>query len=504
MDTSWRVGVVSFTDPRETTLARERERYLRERHQALVSFVRGQGFVAVDPLGEMRREGDAVFGLRAPDELTEALRRLRNGRADCLIIGCWHSTDPRLPLRLVTDLNAPALLYAEDDPSWAGAAALSAIGGALWESGAGENALSHRRILGDMSKIPSWVRGVCALANLRRSSLLMWAGAEGLANGAPDDEMRRVKRVLITDIRAETASALARRLEQIAADEPQRIARFIAWLRAGGAQIGYEGATLTPGILEKQVALYLAARDRLRELASEPIAGVSVGCQLGLAQQYGVTACLLPAFLPFACDSEGAQSIVPTVCDGDIKGLLTCALMWLIRPDTPPLYGSLKYLGEESLVLANCGGASVYYAHYSNDPAQTLPRLRLAAQCLGIPGAAIGGYDGHPSPVTVSRLCRIGDRYVMQLGRGTSLQLDERLKSRIGFGAMWPHTAIFVEMPRELLVRVVGSGHYCAIAGDVSAEMEAACAAAAIPVLHIDSPQEMATFDAAGRSGRLG
>jgi len=41
VDTTSRVGVATFTDPRDTSLAQEREAYLRERHQSLVSSLRG-------------------------------------------------------------------------------------------------------------------------------------------------------------------------------------------------------------------------------------------------------------------------------------------------------------------------------------------------------------------------------------------------------------------------------------------------------------------------------
>lgn len=494
VDNAWRVGIVTFTDPRDTALAQEREAYLRERHAALVSSVQGAGLIPVDPLSQMRAPGDGVFGLRTAGEVAQAARLLREGRADCLVIGCWHLTDPALPLSLVRELPVPVLLYAEDEPAWAGTVGLGAVGAALWEVGITPYALRHRRLLGDMGRIAPWARGVCALANLRRSTLLMWGGSSGSGSEHRQDDPARLRSLLVGEVLTESQHALVRLAQRIRAEQPGRVEDFIEWLQNGGAEIAWDDPALTRDALERQVAVYLAARDRLRELGDEPIAAVSVRCQPELTEEYGVAGCLLPAFLPFGHDSEGEQPVMPTACGGDVKAVLTCALLGLIQPEAPPLFGDLRYLGEESLILANCGGSSVYYAAHSHDPGEVLPRLRLAGQCQGVAGAAVGGYELRPSPVTLAGLVAVGGEHIMHLGRGTSLQMDERLKSRIIWGRMWPHAAIHLEVPRELLVRVVGSSHYCATPGDVSAEMEAACEAAGVPVLHLDSAEELSNF----------
>ncbi|MHA1212406.1 MAG: fucose isomerase, partial [Candidatus Heimdallarchaeota archaeon] len=87
---------------------------------------------------------------------------------------------------------------------------------------------------------------------------------------------------------------------------------------------------ITKDSISKQIALYLASRDLIAKRLenNERIIGVSVKCQPEISIDYGVTACLLPAFLPFSQDSEGDKPIIPTVCEGDIKGLLTSALLY--------------------------------------------------------------------------------------------------------------------------------------------------------------------------------
>ena len=54
---------------------------------------------------------------------------------------------------------------------------------------------------------------------------------------------------------------------------------------------------LTPCSLRRQIALYLAARQRLAELGEHDIVGVSVKCQNELSEDWGCTGCFLPAFL---------------------------------------------------------------------------------------------------------------------------------------------------------------------------------------------------------------
>ena len=486
----FRIGLVSFSDPRETSFARQREEYIERKHNEVVTFLRQRGFAVVDPLAELRRGWKQDFGLRKPSEVERAIKALQDQEAAGVILGCWHWTEPMLPLSVVRALRKPALVYAEDDPTWAGAVCLSAVGASLWESAANPHCLTHHRLLGDLDGIVPWARGVAALHNLQRSSLVLWGGSYCLRMEHLQDDIPKLKSFLVGDILTEGEYFLIKRAEAILADQPQRIDRFHQWLREGGTQITYDEKMLTELSHRKQIALYLAARDRLSELAEEPIIGASLRCQHELSVEYGVTGCLIPAFLPFPEDSEGKREIIATVCEGDIKGLITCALFGRLRPDIPPLFGDLKYVGKDYLIISNCGGSSVYYAAGSNEPGEVLPRVRLAAQCQGESGGAVG-YDGQPGPITIGRLVRIQGRYLMQLGLGQSLEITPEVTSKILWGQTWPHLAISLGVPQDLLVQVAGSNHYAGIPGDYRAEVEFACREAGIAVLRIDSETEL-------------
>ena len=486
-----RVGILSFTDPRETAaLAQERERYIEARHRELRDYLQKNGVNVIDPLAEMRKGWKIWFGIRKSAEVNECVQRLKAEGADALIIGCWHWTEPMLPILSSRSLNLPLCLFTEDDPNWAGATCITATGASIWETSPNPHAVTHERILGDRTRLLKWVRGVTALERLKRSSLLLWGGTYCLRMEHLQDDIPHLKSFLIGDILSEGQYILVKRAEEIAR---ARVDTFLGWLTQNNTKIVYDGAMLTEEVLRRQIALYLAARDRLEELSEEDIAGVSVRCQPELSEEYGVTGCLLPSLLPFREDAEGLRRIVPTVCEGDIKGLITCVLLARIVPEIPPLFGDLKYAGKDYLIISNCGGSSIYYAGNTNNASEALSRVTISGQCQGASGGAVG-YDGGPGELTIARLIRIKGRYLMQLGLGRSLSITPEIKKSIKWGQMWPHVALDLGVDPARWIRAAGSNHYCAIPDNFTDEVSYACREAGIPLVRIDSDQSLDGF----------
>jgi L-fucose isomerase-like protein len=241
-----------------------------------------------------------------------------------------------------------------------------------------------------------------------------------------------------------------------------------------------------------QIAYYLAARDRLKELASENIIGVSVRCQPTLSVEYGIVGCTLPAFLPFGADDLGPKPIFSTVCEGDIKGLMTSVLLQQIKPEVGPIFGDLKYVGEDFFAISNCGAASIWWAGKSNDPKQTLPNITIQANVDGFTGAAVG-FMGKAGQVTTARLGRIKGKYVMHLGVGESVAVTGAVREKVMgfFGQMWPNVMIRLGTDPDLLFRVAASNHPVATDGDVSQEVIYACRQMGIPIVRLDSNDSM-------------
>jgi len=489
------LGLVSFTDPRATAFALRRERYLEGRHQALKKALQQRGIRVVDPQARLRKGWRQAFGIRRPDEVEQCIRIMQAGGAQAVVLGCWHWTEPMLPLSLARDFQCPIALYAQDDPAWAGSVCLGAVGASLWEAGISPYALTHVRFRSDPDGLAQWARGVCALQALRHSTLVLWGGSYCLRMEHLQDDVPELKRLLVGDMLTEDEYVLVRGAETILAKSPRRIQAFLRWFARYGGKIEHDKKMATPASVRRQVALYLAARDRLRELESEghSVGGVSVRCQPELSEVWACTACTLPSFLPYPADAEGPQRIVPTVCEGDIKGLVTSTLLHLLAPDVPPLFGDLKYVTDDLLIISNCGGSSIWYASRSGDPAKTLPAVRLAAQCQGASGAAVG-YEGAPGELTVARLIRFDREYVMQLGVGRAVPVDRSVRSRIVWGQTWPHIAISLGVSGQALMAAIGSNHLSATAGDHTAEITHACKQADIPIVRLDSEESLHSF----------
>ncbi|HII30117.1 hypothetical protein AUJ69_02980 [Candidatus Woesearchaeota archaeon CG1_02_47_18] len=486
------IGVVSFTDPRDLALAEEAEGYLKESHQELVGYLEGKGYRISDP-HKLLKKTDGYFGVRSTREIERCIELLKQEGAACLIIGCWKWTEPQLVLRLVKELNIPVLLFTRLDSRWSGATCLTAVGASLWEGAPNRAALTHMRLADRMEGILPWVEGVGALARMNRASVMLFGGSYSLRMEHLQDDIPRLKSFLIGDILQSGEYPIILRADELLKKSPRRIESFIKWLSDNKARIIYDNKMMSSESFRKQVALYLAAKDLIA--MDDPIIGISIKCQPHLSIHYGVDGCLIPAFMPFSEDAEGKKQIIPTVCEGDIKGLLTSCILHQLNPEIPPLFGDLKYVNDDYFIIANCGAASVYYAANSCRACDVLPNITISAQCQGSSGGAVH-YRGRKCQVTVARLIRIAGHYIMQLGLGKGRDVDDKIMSEMLWGRMWPHVAVDLGITASDLLEVAGSNHYSLTTGDITAEITHLCREAAIPVLRLDHKEEIARFKA--------
>jgi L-fucose isomerase-like protein len=476
-----KIGVVSYTDPRSTSFVRERERYIEKKHKELIRFLKELKFEVVDPAERLRKGWKEIFGVQTNAENRECVRNFLQSDVDGIVICVWHWTEPQLVVSMVRDLNRPVALVTEHDPAWAGSVGICAAGASLWESSANYYGVNHERFMGDREGLAKWARGISALQAQRRGTLILWGGTYCLRMEHLQDDIPLLKTFLIGDIISEDQYILIKRAENIFCEQSQRIKRFRNWLSKGGTRIDFDGKMLTPEVLERQISFYLAARDRLKEMSDDNIIGVSIKCQPEFSDEYGITACTLPAFLPFSRDAEGKQQIIPTVCEGDIKGLLTSTLLHQIQPEVPPLFGDLKFVSNKYLTISNCGASSIYYAANSHKVSEVLPRVTIGPQCQGASGGAIG-YSGLPQRMTVARLYRIEGEYRMQLALGETLAFTPKMKRGIIWGKTWPHIAIHLDIDAQQFIKRAGSNHYIAMPGDFRGELKCACQAAGIAI----------------------
>ncbi|MEW6200584.1 MAG: fucose isomerase [bacterium] len=472
-----KVGIVSFTDTREVAGIDVINRRNLKYQSSLASYMRKGGFDVVEAVGRQNVNSKRLAA--------EAAHRLLAEEVDCVAIGCWKWTDPMLVVELVRRIGCPVMLVGVNDPDATALGCIAAVGAALWEIAPGDNALRHERCLTGFDRVSCWARGAGALTRLRRSSILLWGGSYCLKMPHLEDDNSYLKSFLIGDILNEDQYVLIRGADELLKSNMNRITKFINKCEGKGMMMAFDARMFTPDALRRQVALYLAAKDRLKELAlDENIAGVSVKCQPEISEVYGVTACTIPAFVPYTEDAEGRKPLYAAVCEGDIKGLITSVALQFMS-GKPAGFGDIRTLkadGREHLVISNCGGASIYYSRLAGRFAEDAAGVDMSAQCQGASGGAVGYRSPGFGEVTVARLIRIAGEYRMQYAVGNAVETKQEWLNQLGWGSMWPITVIDIGLDLEDFVSRVSSNHFSFIPGDFSGEIEFFCSAAGIEV----------------------
>lgn len=497
-----KLGIVSFTDPRsEVQLIEEREEYIRKNHLELRQKLESDGFTIIDPQTELRKQkkDNEIWGINNLKDVREISKKFFQENISAIILGCWAWNEPNVPLSLAKKIAVPIALVTKDDPLWPGITAVTSTGASFWESSYNYHIKTHNRFIvsskKDYQDLVSWSRASCAVNYLKNGTLILWGGSPALNMEHLNDDIPFLKSFLINDIVTEDQYTLIEQAELILSTSQDRVTDFIEWLNENKCLIVYDNKMTTKDSISKQIALYFAAKDLVSQRFDSEVSiiGVSLKCQPELSINYGVTGCLIPAFLPFPYDSEGEKPIIPTVCEGDIKGLLTSALLFGLNDEIPPLFGDLKVITEDYFVIANCGGASAFYAANSNDPKITLSKSAIKPQCQGESGGAFGFYTPTTTEeATFARLIRLDGTYILQFGVGKLSTKYQKPKE--AWGESWPHTVVDLKIPKELFVKVVGTNHFSLILGNFKNELKHIAKILNIPTVELDVTESVEAF----------
>jgi len=457
----------------------------------VIRLLRSRDLEICAPVSDLAlRDPGAAGGIRDGRDLETCIGALSAGGVECLVVEVFHWARISLVADLVGRLDLPTAVVAVTGEGWNGVPCAGAICGSLREMpGTRAAALLEVFLDSDAEGLLRWVAGASAYSRMRKSRVMLWGGSYGAEMPYTRSDPAALESFFLGEVMYEAEEVLAGRAERIRDKERGRVDAFHAWIKGLGAQIVYDDVMATPAALDFQVSLYLAARDRLRELgggegsASPGLAAASIKChyEMSLSCQ-GCTACLLPAFLPFGVDAEGPQAILPFVCEGDLNGAATAALLHQLCPEVPPLFGDLVSYGPDHVLLRNCGASSVYWAGRSSDAASSLSKVRLSANLHGRSGAALG-YETPPGgAVTFARLFREQGRFGMLLGEGKILA--ETPGSR--YADPWPHTRLDLGVDTRLLFKAMPCNHGTLTEGALASEIETACAYAGVPVFRCD------------------
>jgi L-fucose isomerase-like protein len=477
-----KIGLITLMEtPRALAFTNERENAISKKHNDYKSYLLNNDIEVIDASEHIDKQNDGI-GFFSSDTIQKAVDLFLLNHVEAIVIGCWHWTEPMFIVEIARAANKPIMLYSDEDPAWAATCLLTAGGASLWETSPNRPAQLHERFYGDKEGSLKWLKGVCALEKMKKMDVILWGGSYSLRMEYLQDDFPKLKSFLISDIIIEDQYVLINSAEKIS---KERIDKFIKWLNYGKAKLIFDNKMFTKEVLRKQIALYLAAKDRIGDF-NKNIAGVSVKCFNELSDIYGVDGCFIPAFIPYNEDSEGDKIPINAICEGDIKGLLTMILLSNISGGVPALFGDLTYIGKEYLIISNCGASSVYYSCGSCNAMEMLKNITIEANCEGLSGGAVG-YKCPEGDMTVARLVRSKGKYFMHLGLVKALKISDKISSKFYYGNTWPHTAVSINADQQLLVKAFGANHLVAIGGDFTKEMIYACNLAGIEVFRIDS-----------------
>ncbi len=269
-----KIGVISVTDaPREQGLVREREEYINCAHRELIAYLESSNIEVVDVSQKIERPNPDWVSIHSTSHARECIKIMANEDVEALVIGCWHWCEPMLIVALAREFNKPILLYSDGNPAWAGVTLISAAGASLWQNASNPYLITHKRVYVNKEEVVKWAKGVAAVEKLKKGSLILWGGSYALKMEYLQDDYSKLRSFLVGDVINEDQYMLIRDSEKI----PQsRLKKFANWLKDNNTAIKFDSEILTQEIFYKQIALYLAAKDRIDEF--EDVAGVSVKC----------------------------------------------------------------------------------------------------------------------------------------------------------------------------------------------------------------------------------
>jgi L-fucose/D-arabinose isomerase len=482
------IALMTFSDPRFEENPSSREKFIEASHNKLKEQLISAGYKVIDPHSEIKRKNSYNFGFDGMDEVKNAAGYINSNGADILILECYHWAEPQFANLAVKYTNIPTIVYAKNEPLWAGSIYFGAVCASLDEVPVNNYARMHARVFDDNNLLFKYINAFSAYSLLKKSAIILFGGSYSLNMPLLRDDYEYLKSFMIEEIYEEEQYLIIQKAVVMLEYNSKRIMEFYEWLKSNYVNIQFDNKMLNENILKTQIALYLATRDIIFNNYPDNVAGVSLKCQPTLSEYFGVTGCTIPTFMPFGFDCEGKKKIISTTCEGDLKGTITCCMLnFLTGGKIPPLFGDLKLIEKDYIILSNCGGSSLYYASNSNDPKVALENLTIMPQCQGKSGGAFGyrGKAALNNTATVARLVREDRKYVMHLLKGEILNTTDEMISRIGFGKTWPHVAVKTGMSAQEFAATVASNHYCLIPGDLIFEVKKICELFGIEVLEL-------------------
>jgi L-fucose isomerase len=398
--------------------------------------------------------------------------RIADARPALTIINIPVWAFPHFTMRAARELDGPLLLFSNVDPKFPGMVGMLAAAGALDQIGRG-----HGRAWGQIDDPAVWARveahikAGAAVARLRGSTFGRIGGRPMGMYTAVSNSDRWLAQFGI-DVEEIDQWEIVRRADEI---DPASVSQAREWLERHAAGVHYDGAQLTPELLERQIRSYYVMRLLIDEYHLD-FCGIKAQPEL---TDHFATMDVTEAFLNDPYDWDGPKQPVVCATEADMDAALTMQILSSLS-GTPALFADVRHYHEDLGIwdLCNSGQHATWFAARSDDPLENMSRVHLYPEDFYFPaGGASVHHLAAPGNFTFARLSRLGDRYRMQVLRGGLEQFDAETNERLMHASTytWPHAfARFTASADEVLGRY-GSNHVHAVPGDHVAALREVC-----------------------------
>ncbi|NQS88473.1 L-fucose/L-arabinose isomerase family protein [Patescibacteria group bacterium] len=383
-------------------------------------------------------------------------------------IWCWPH------LTVIASLYAPGpyLLYGQINPEYPGMVGLLAAAGALEQVG-----IIPERVWGEpenptvISKVMKFVRAGSTLNRLKGERYGMFGGRPmGMyTTVANTDQWMREFGI---DVEQIDQYELVVRAEKVSSEKKAKARK---WLEKMVKEVRYDGKQLTPKILEKQIAIYYAARELIDEYELD---FVGFKGQPEMTAHYA-TMDIAEAFLNDPYDWDGPKEPIVTATETDMDGALTMEIFKHIS-QKPVLFADVRhYFKKENLLdLCNSGQHATYFAGGSMEPEKNLKNVILYPEGFYFPaGGATVRHIAAPGRVTLARLARINGKYIMSIVPGEILDLPKKKAEELAKGVQeeWPHAYVQIDASINDFLSYYPCNHIHGVYGEYVDELVQFC-----------------------------
>ncbi|GAB2715312.1 L-fucose/L-arabinose isomerase family protein [Nocardia thraciensis] len=455
-----RIGLLSMSDGRDFV------------HQGITGFIAQSAATVADALREAGHEVVVAETVSDNQLATSQARWLADQRVDLTVFHYAVWAFPHFTMLAAEATSGPLLLLGGLDPVQPGMVGMLAAGGALDQVGR-----RHTRAWGDIGdpatrdRILTRVRAAAATQALRGSTFGRIGGRPmGMYTAvANTDQWMRTFGVDVEEI---DQWELVRRSDLV---EASRVRGAREWLEKNAAGVHYDGKSLTPETLERQIRSYYAMTELIAEWRLD-FSGIKGQPEL---TNHFATMDITEAFLNDPYDWDGPKPTHVTSTESDMDAALTMQLLKGLS-GTPVLFADVRHYHADKDVwdLCNSGQHATWFAARSDDPLENLAKTHLYPEVFFFPaGGAAVHHLAAPGEFTLARLTRLDGRYRMQVMRGEFEHYDaatnEAMMRMSTFE--WPHAFARLHVDAGEFLNRFGANHIHAIPGEHVAELRAVC-----------------------------